>query len=406
LRKIDTQDFRRATRDTPREVNRRIILTLLREQGPTSRADLARAMGIPRGMITSLVNELLADELVVEGATTQTKRGRRPTLLHLRSHDRLAVGVDVLAVHTVVRICDFGGATLEERVIPTPEAPEDFVTQVAMSVAELVEKHADRGQCEGVGIVVPGMVDTRSGRVLNAPALAWRDVDLEEVMAEAVGLPVHVERDAVACALERMWLGDRPEKGARDFVYLLVSEGVGLGIMVNGQPVRGRHYTAGEFGHMPLDLEGPPCSCGARGCLEAFASDPATIARYLHRELTGRDAAKAALSGIPTVPKLVEMAKAGDVKALAALDTTARYVGVGIATIINVLDPAWIILGGDITGAWELLEPTVRAQIEDRTLTESAATTPIGIDPDHVETRLRGAAALVVADAFAAPQVA
>ena len=120
MRKIDIEDFKRATRDTPREVNRRIILTLLREHGPISRADLARSMDVPRSMITSLVNELLEEELVVEGGVAATSRGRRPTLLHLRSHDRLAIGVDVRTALTVLQLSDFSGKELARESFETP----------------------------------------------------------------------------------------------------------------------------------------------------------------------------------------------------------------------------------------------------------------------------------------------
>ncbi|HSG46558.1 MAG TPA: ROK family protein [Longimicrobiales bacterium] len=406
VRKIDVQNFHRATRDTAREVNRRIILSLLRDQGPVSRAELARLMGAPRGMITSMVNELLEEGLVAEGATASTPRGRRPTLLHLRSHDRLAIGVDIRASRTAVQLCDFGGEPLECREFPTPDSPEEFVRALGRRVAELRRPAGEVGTLEGVGVVVPGMVDGRSGRVLNAPTLGWRDVDLQCALEDGTGLPVHIERDAVACAMARMWLGAHRQEGTGDFVYLIVSEGVGVGLVVNGQVVRGRSFTAGEFGHVPLDLDGPPCSCGGRGCLEAFVSDPATVARYLDPASTGRKAGSGRGEGIPRIGEIIALARAGDPAARHAVETTGRYLGVGLAAIVNALNPGLIVVGGEIVGAWDLLAPVIQAEVAARTLTAAAAATPIGIDPDHADTRLRGAAALVVAPAFAAPQIA
>lgn len=363
-------------------------------------------MGTPRGMITSMVNELMEEGLVAEGDTASAPRGRRPTLLHLRSHDRLAIGVDIRASRTAVQLCDFAGEPLECREFPTPEAPEAFIEALVERVAELRCPAADVGTLEGVGVVVPGMVDARTGRVLNAPTLAWRDVDLQGSLEEGTGLPVYIERDAVACAMARMWLGARRQEGTRDFVYLIVSEGVGTGLVVNGQVVRGRSFTAGEFGHVPLDLNGPPCSCGGRGCMESFVSDPATVARYLQRGLTARDAGGGASGGIPRLGDIVALARAGNAAAREAIETTGQYLGVGLAAIINALNPGLIVVGGDITGAWDLMEPFIQTELSARTLTVSAAATPISIDPDYAETRLRGAAALVVAPAFAAPQIA
>lgn len=406
VRKIDARNFRRATRETARNINRGIILSLLRDRGPVSRAELARLMDIPRGMITSLVNDLLSEGLIEEGDTASTRRGRKPTLLHLKSHDRLAMGVDVRATRTRLQVCDFAGRVLASRTFPTPDGPEDFLEAVVASSEGFREETGGSGTLEGVGVVVPGMVDARTGSVLNAPTLAWREVELGAMLQGRLGLPVFVERDAVACAMARMWLENGLEGGGRDFVYLIVSEGVGAGLVVNGQPVRGRSFTAGEFGHVPLDLGGPPCSCGGRGCLESFVSDPATVARYRQRKLAARRAGSREDGPLPEVEDIVDRAAQGDTIARAALEETGQYLGVGLAAIINTLNPAWIIVGGSVTGAWDLMLPFVLSELSARTLTLDAAGTRISVDPDPDESRLRGALALVVATAFAAPQLA
>jgi predicted NBD/HSP70 family sugar kinase len=406
VRKIDAQNFRRATRETARDINRGIILSLLRDRGPVSRAELARLMDIPRGMITSLVSDLLSEGLIEEGATASARRGRKPTLLHLKSHDRLAMAVDVRATRTRLQVCDFAGRILACREFATPDRPEDFLEAAVESWERLREEAAGPGMLEGAGVVVPGMVDARTGSVLHAPTLAWREVELGVMLEERIGLPVFVERDAVACAMSRMWLDSGPDGESRDFVYLIVSEGVGAGVVVNGQPVRGRSFTAGEFGHVPLDLGGPPCSCGGRGCLESFVSDPATVARYRQRDLSAREVASGGEDGLVGVEDVVARAAQGDANARAVLEEAGEYLGTGLAAIINTLNPARIIVGGNITGAWDLMLPFVQSEISARTLTLDAAGTPISVDPDYDESRLRGALALVVATAFAAPQLA
>jgi predicted NBD/HSP70 family sugar kinase len=402
-RKIDTQNFQRATRDTPREVNRRIILALMRERGPISRADLARLMDVPRGMITTLVNELLAAGLIQEGATAEAPRGRRPVLLQLRSHDRFAVGVDIRTTRTVLTVSDFGGSERARQEIETHRSPEEAVREVASRVQGMLTT-AGVERCEGAGVVVPGMVDAGTGCVLNAPTLGWRDVDLRSLLEDRLGLTVYVERDAVACAMARMWLGQNTGEPSRDFVYLIVDEGVGVGVVVNGSPMRGRDFTAGEFGHIPLDLEGPPCSCGGRGCFEAFTSDSATLKRYAESCQQAPDGG--ALESGLNVAELVERAGQGDAEGRRAVEETGRYLGVGMAAIINSLNPARIVVGGGITAGWDMVEPRVRGEIDERTLTASAARTPITVDACYPETRRRGAVALVVAPAFSAPQVA
>lgn len=408
MRKIDIENFQRATRDTPREVNRRIVLNLIREHGPVSRADLARMMGIARGMITPLVNELLADDLIYEGRTARTARGRRPTLLHLRSFDRFAVGINVGTSHTVVELSDFGGRRVAVDGFPTPEHPRELTATVETIVEGFLSIHGEAGTVEGIGFVVPGMVDARTRRVLRVPTLGWRDVEVHRALEERFGLPVRVERDAVACAMARMWLGGgagaQPE--LRDFVYVVVAEGVGTGLVVNGAPVRGRHYTAGEFGHVPLDRDGPVCACGSRGCLEAFASDVATIARYLGLPYDGRTTrAEIDARGV-TLCDVIARADEGDQAAVEAIRETGRYLGLGLAAIVNALDPSLLVVGGDLGRAWSLVADEVSATIRQRALTPGAAAIPIELDQDHAGTRLRGAAALVVAPSFAAPAIA
>jgi len=406
LRKIDTRNFRRATRSTSREINRQIVLNLVREHQPISRADLARRMSLGRGVVTSIVNELLADGAVYEGPTGEAPRGRKPTLLYVRTRDRLAIAVDVRFSRTYVMLADFSGAQIALETFDTITEPGELVAEFAHRIGRLLERHGAEGRCEGIGVVVPGMVDHRSGRILNAPQLGWRDVHIRDALADSTGLAVQIENAPLACALAKMWLGRRGE-GTDNFVYLTVSDGVGTGIVVNGQVVRGHDFTAGEFGHVPLDRNGPRCLCGATGCLEAYTSNLATLSRYLGKELTA-EGTRALLSATPlTVPELIARARTGsDAGATAALEETARHLGLGIAMIVNSLNPAQIFVGGEITAAWDLLEPIVRQAVTERALTAAAAETPVIPEEVGGYPRLRGATALVAAPVFAAPQVA
>jgi predicted NBD/HSP70 family sugar kinase len=242
--------------------------------------------------------------------------------------------------------------------------------------------------------------------VLNAPQLGWRNVDIRDAIAAATGLPVHIENAPVACALAQMWMGRRGRDSGGDFVYVTVSDGVGTGLVVNGQVVRGHANAAGEFGHLPLDINGPECLCGARGCLEAYTSNLATISRYLGQPLSHTTTRQLLADSAVTITEVMARARAGDARAAAALDETARYLGIGLAGIINALNPAQIFVAGEITAVWEQLAPTIHAAVEARVLTASGASTVIIPEPADSYPRLRGATALVAAPLFAAPQVA
>ncbi len=404
MRKIDTRDFRRATRSTSRQINRQILLNLVREHQPVSRADLARRMTLGRGVVTTLVNELLEEGVLYEGALVELPRGRRPKMLHVETRDRLVVAIDLRFSRTDVLLADLGGRQIALERFATRFGPEELLDELAVRVRRLLRTHAARGRCQGIGMVIPGMVDRASGRVLNAPQLGWRDVQVRAGLAARTGLAVHVENAPAACALAHIWLSERAN-GIRDFVYLSVSDGVGTGVVVNGEVVRGHAHTAGEFGHIPIRAEGPICLCGSQGCLEAYTSNLATVARYLGHELSPAIARELLQQSGVTVDDVVRRAGEGDERARAAVADTGRYLGIGVSMIVQALNPAQIVVGGEITGAWDLVEPAIRAEVARRALTPRAAETPVLPEPAGRMPRLRGAIALVAAPVYAAPQV-
>jgi predicted NBD/HSP70 family sugar kinase len=406
LRKIDTRRFVRATRSTPREINRQILLNLVRDHQPVSRADLARHMRIGRGMVTSLVDELLAEEAIYEGETVDAPRGRKPKSLFVRTRDRLVVAIDVRFSRTYLMLGDFAGNAVATESFDTVVDPAEFIATIVDRTLRLLEDNRASGRCEGIGLVVPGMVDQRSGRILNSPQLGWRDVDVRDAIAAGTGLTVQIENAPIACALAHIWLGQRGGDSGRDFAYVTVSDGVGVGIVVNGQVIRGHSHTAGEFGHIPLDLDGPRCLCGNRGCLEAHTSNLATLSRYLGRELASNETRQHLRESGLTIADVILRSRQGDERAGFALDETARYLGLGLAMIINAINPEQVIVGGEIAEAWDRMEPIIRQVIVERALTTVSAGTPIAVEPPGVSPRLRGATALVAAPSYAAPQVA
>ena len=404
MRRIDPTRFRVATRGTSRHINRQIALTLIGSHQPISRADLARRMKMRRGAVSLLVQELLDERHIIEGTTGEAARGRRPTLLYINTRQRSSVAVDVRASRTFLMLADPMGRPRSEIVtMPTARDPRRFIAALAERILQLLEDDAtDAGKCEGIGIVVPGMVDSGTSRVLNAPTLGWRNVDLRGRLTAATGLAVHVENAGRACALAQVWEAHRAAAPVRNLVFVSVSDGIGVGIVVNGEVLRGRHNIAGEFAHMPLSLDGPRCSCGAIGCWEAHVSNVATLTRYF-----GRAPLVAAVHDPTfTMDQLMARARTGDRKALAALQVTARYLGLGLAGVVNIIDPDCVFIGGEIVAGWDLIGPTVRAALAERVLIPAAATTEIVTVAADQHPRLRGAAMLVTAPAFAAPVVA
>lgn len=404
MRRISPTAFRIAHRGTSREINRQIALNLVRSRQPISRAELARLMGVRRGAVSRLVQDLLETKQVFEGAKGDSKRGRKPQYLFIETRQRCAIAVDISASRTLVQVTDtLGRPLLGVEELPTPEQPEEVVPQLARCIEQMLQAHPELGDCLGVGVAVAGLVDTAHGHLRLAPTLGWGEVDFRGPLEQALGLPVVVENSVKACVLAQVWALRGHTAGDGPLAFVNASDGVGVGIALDGQLLRGAHNGAGEFGHVPLSIDGPRCACGQHGCWEAYVSVGATVARYLGTDpswpATGR-------AGPVTVATIVERARAGDARAADALGETGRYLGLGLATIIKAVEPARIYMSGEITEGWELVLPSVREAMHARALIPEAANCEIVLVPLGEHPRLRGAAALVTSPAFAAPVVA
>jgi predicted NBD/HSP70 family sugar kinase len=404
MRRISPTAFRIARRGTSREINRQIALNLVRSTQPISRADLARLMGVRRGAVSRLVEDLIRSKLVFEGAKGESKRGRKPRHLYIETRRNCALAVDVSASRLLVQVADpLGHPLLDIQEYPMRSRPQDFVKDLARTLELLLAAHPEFGPCLGVGVVVAGLVDIARGRLRNAPTLGWQDLELRAPLSAALKLPVVVENDVKACVLAQLWAvrGHAPIDGPVAFVN--ASDGVGVGIAIDGQLLRGANNNAGELGHVSMNMDGPLCACGQKGCWEAYVSVRAIIARY-----RGTDPAWPA-SAEPSeinVAKIITRAHAGEQRALDTLRETGHFLGRGFATIVKAIEPRRIYVSGEITDGWDVVLPCVRQAMREQALVRESGDTEILIVPLGEQPRLRGAAALVNSPAFAAPVVA
>ena len=391
MRRLDLRKAQAARLNTIRDINRQIVLNYVREREPISRAEIARETALQRSTISAIVEDLTREGLVEEVGEGESTGGRRPTLLKLRAVGPIAVGVSITPTCTTIASSDLAGRVIDQQEFLTD--PDKTLSQVIDAVREFNARY--HGSIEGVGVSLPGLVDPSTGTALYVPYFPWRDLPVSEAISSAVGVPVVIDNDANAMALAELWFG-RPEvNDARDFIMVLVAEGVGTGIIFDGQVYRGQRGAAGEFGHMVIGEHAPvPCSCGSDDCWEAFASERAAIARY--RKLA-RIPAKTPIS----FREVVDRALGGEASAKAALVETARYLGVGISNLIIGFSPEAVVVGGEIARAWELIESALTEAIEHsvRRGLPSARILPstLGENPT-----LRGALSLVLASKFAA----
>jgi predicted NBD/HSP70 family sugar kinase len=393
LRRLDLRKVQAARLNTIRDINRQIVLNYVREREPISRADIARETNLQRSTISAIVEDLKTEGLVKEVGEGASTGGRRPTLLRLRTKGAIAIGVAITPSLTTVATSDLAGRVIEQMEFSTDSDADKTLNEVITLVRQLLRRH--RRSIEAVGISLPGLVDPATGNAVYIPYFQWRDIPVSQVISTAVGLPVIIDNDANAVALAELWFG-RPEvSDARDFILVLVAEGVGTGIIFDGQVYRGQRGAAGEFGHMVIGTHAPvPCSCGNYDCWEAFSSEGAAVARY------------SKLSGGPiTTPfgfrELVDLALGGESNAKAALIETALCLGVGISNLVVGFSPEAVVVGGEIARAWSLVENAVTETME-HSVRRGLASARILPSTLGEKPTLRGALSLVLASKFAA----
>jgi len=403
MRKIDLNNFRVARSGTARDINRRIVLNLVRKHQPISRASLARRSGLQRSTVSAITEQLLAERWVIEGATGHLPRGRKPTFLHLNDDRAGIIGVDIQPMTTTLAVAGIDSHFLAQESMTTGGDPEEFVTRLARRITDLMRAHP-KSSYEGIGVSLPGRIDLKTQRLTFAPNLGWGEVDIKAPLEKVTGLPVELENAANACALAELWSG-RHIEGVSNLITVTVSEDIGVGMIMNGQLVQGSTGIAGEFGHVSLLPDGPQCRCGNRGCWEVLASNSAA-ARYYAQSSTVRKGEVGSKSDMAKVPfgDILRLVQQGDAKACRTLDQMAHYLGVGIAMLVTGLAPDVLVVVGEVTRAWERVGPIVDDTV--KRLSFTGATTRILPTNPEAEPRLRGTIALVLQKHFGAPFIA
>jgi len=402
VRRIDLSNFQVATSETARDINRRIVLNLIRTHQPISRADLARHSGLQRSTVSVIAEQLIKERWITEGANGHTPRGRRPRFLHLNKERVGIIGINVRPVTTTLALADLDGHFLAQDSLATPQNPKQFLAELVPRVQKLMDTRPELA-FEGIGVSLPGRVDLASKQLVFAPNLGWKDFDLKSPLEKATQLPVELENAANSCALSEICFGRRAE-GLRNLVIVTVSEGIGCGLILNHQLVHGSSGTAGEFGHAALVLDGLECSCGNRGCWEMYASNSAAVRYYSQAGSTSRGRRTATSETTISFDHLLRLAEQGDGKALEALQKMAKYLGLGIAPLVSGLAPDMIVIVGEVTRVWHKVGPIIKDTVRQHSFTR-AETQIVPSDP-ITQPRLRGTIALVLLKHFGAPAIA
>jgi len=378
------------------------VLELVWHSDGITRAEIARVTGLARSTVSDIAAELLDTGLVFAAEEAPSDGGRPAVSLRFASDCRVVLGVDIGAGHVTVVLMDMAGRVLfsESESFAVRDDPDGTAQMVGRMTERAISEAAEGRRLLGIGVGLPAPIDDSTPRVPDATVLpAWKGHTGLHDLADRLGVPLEVENDANLGAMAELWWGGA--EGVRDFTFVKVATGIGAGHIVRGEIFSGAFGVAGEIGHITIEPDGELCVCGNRGCLTTVLGTRALIrevergrSRYPHSDL---------VTGEVTVDRLVAAAQKQDPLAVEVLEVAGRHLGDAVASLINLMNPAEVVIGGGISRVGELLLGPVRRVVASRTLVSSARSTRIRASTLGDRDVATGAATLVIASALDHP---
>ncbi|MDF2858071.1 MAG: hypothetical protein K0Q87_3922 [Neobacillus sp.] len=389
------EDFpmQRGTFQLMKSVNKSIILNKIRTSEPISRAQIAKETRLTPPTVSSIVKELMEQELVRESTLGHSSGGRKPTMLHINTDAFYVIGVDAGPETVEGVLTDLTGKILyrTSNLLEKPITNEQFLSILKENIYTILDlSQINQDKIIGIGIAMHGVVDIISGTSLIAPLLNLRNIPIKEVLEEEFNLTVNVENDARAMALGESWFGGHGDVDS--MVAVNIGHGVGAGIVIDGRLYHGAQGIAGEFGHMSIDLNGDLCECGNLGCLQTFVSGSA-IAERAAKQIKDSE------SGV-TGKEVFELAQRGNQAYIDLLHETGKIIGIGLTNLIHLINPSEIVLGGGVMKSEKLIMPAIMETIKRRALTMEASKTRVSVTELGDEATLLGAVSLLLVELF------
>jgi len=353
-----TNTMRKRTGDTAliKQINTALVLDAVIKQAPLSRAAISERTGLNKATVSSLVQDLMDRHLVIEIGTGESSGGRKPVMLLFNSTAGYALGIDLGVNYIRGVLTDLAGEITAEAERTLESTVLDAVLPELYSCIEELTALAPASDygIVGIGLGVPGIVDG-AGTMLLAPNLEWEQVELGRLLEERYQLPVIIDNEANAGAKGEQRYG--AGRGIANQIYVSVGIGIGTGIILNKELYKGASGFSGELGHLSIDLEGRQCRCGNRGCWELYASENALLAQAAELGL-----------GYTRLSALLQAADEGHEDAISLFAGIGRYIGIGIANIMNVFNPDVVLIGNRISRARRWIEPSLTETVNNRAL--------------------------------------
>jgi len=386
--------MQRGTFEWMKSVNKTTILNKIRLSGSISRADIAKETGITPPTVSSIVKELIDENLVKESHIGQSTGGRKPTLLQLKEDGYYVIGIDAGSKIIKGIVCDLVGqihSRAEAEIWPNI-TKEKFLDCLLTVVEQLLTKNQhDTGKVLGIGVAMHGVIDIETGTSLSSVNSGLINVPIKQTLENKFDLPVKVENNSRAMTLGEFWFDD--ENAVKRFAVINIGRGVGSGLIVDNKLIHGAQGVTGEIGHTTISLEGERCSCGNIGCFETFVTGDAIVRR-----------AKRMIPSAPeslTAEEVYRLAKQGEKQYIQILEETGRLIGIGIVNFIHTVNPDKIILSGGVMKSKEIIFPIIKKTIHERVLIDKLReVTIIEVSKLGDDITELGAAALWLIDLF------
>ena len=395
-----------------KEINTKNILDIIRRHGPISRIEIAEITGLTPATVTNITSELIDSNLVIEGEAGDSSGGRRPIMLRIRSDYYRVIGVYIGSRKINIITSDLLANIKHKKEIKytKEEISIEYIKEILdRELIPIIKKYESKNKkIVGIGVGINGIVDSKRGVSVVAPNLGWKNVNIAKLLCDSYGIPVFIDNNTRTMALGENWFGSG--KNASSFFCLNIDYGVGGSFFINDRPVNGNSFGAGEIGHTTVNINGAMCSCGNRGCLETVASVKALLKRAYEEFPDNRNSKIYNGSEIKTIndinpENLYEAARQGDELAISLIKDMGEKIGIGIANVINILNPELIIINGEIISTGEILLTPIIETVRKRGFSNSVNSTGIVLSKLGSVAYLKGAVVLATQHIFDNPEL-
>ncbi len=375
--------------------NQKVILDLIRTNKTVSKAELSSMTGLSANAVGMITSSLIEEGYIYETGIGESKGGRRPMLLELKPHSFYSVGVDLDIDAMNIVLMDITGEVIEEKSISMPAdiGVEVVVNSIETEILKILFQFSiDISKLLGVGISIPGVISSGTREVILAPNLGWENVNVKIHFNKLSKIPIYIENEAMASAICEHWIGICQK--TKHFVCINIKSGIGAGIFANGKIYRGADGSAGEVGHIVVNENGPKCGCGKYGCLETLASTTHVVemAKTLVKQGIVSSLNEVKEIDDITIETIVEAAKKGDIAAKNILLEAARYLGIAVSELVNILNPSVIVLGKEFVKYADLVIDDIKKIVHTKALNYSASKVKIIASQIGEKTSTLGAA--------------